>query len=307
VLTEIEEREEELAEGDQDEDKDPGEPDVGVDGMQERSAAALDWEDDALLLRLHQKLRAPLRRGKEALAYEHVFIDEAQDLSPLELSVVVGAARSDNMTLAGDVAQRLMLDNGFSDWKSVMQVLGLSHVQVEPLRVSYRSTQEILDFANDVLGHLRNDEGGKANRHGVPVELFRFSHTGDAVGFLAESLRALVGTEPMASVAVIARTPEQAREYAEGLIHAEVPNTRLIADQDFPFRAGVDVTDVRQVKGLEFDYVVLVETTAQSYPDDDESRHLLHIGASRAAHQLWIVTSDSPSPLLPPALCERGY
>jgi DNA helicase-2/ATP-dependent DNA helicase PcrA len=141
----------------------------------------------------------------------------------------------------------------------------------------------------------------------VPVELFRFTHTGDAVGFLAESLRALVAGEPLASVAVIARTPEQVREYAEGLIQAEVPNVRLIADQDFPFRAGVDVTDVRQVKGLEFDYVVLVEATASSYPEDDESRHLLHIASSRAAHQLWIMTSDSPSPLLPPALCERGY
>ena len=32
---------------------------------------------------------------------------------------------------------------------------------------------------------------------------------------------------------------------------------RLISEQDFPFQPGVDVTDVRQVKGLEFDYVVL--------------------------------------------------
>jgi DNA helicase-2/ATP-dependent DNA helicase PcrA len=124
---------------------------------------------------------------------------------------------------------------------------------------------------------------------------------------LAESLRALVTSEPMASVAVITRSPEQVRDYAEGLTQAEVPNVRLIAEQDFPFKAGVDVTDVRQVKGLEFDYVVLVEVTAQSYPVDDESRHLLHIAASRAAHQLWVVTSDSPSPLLPSALCERGY
>jgi DNA helicase-2/ATP-dependent DNA helicase PcrA len=307
ALGEIEEREEELAEGRKREDDEPGEPEVGVDGVEERTAASLDWEDDALLLRIHQKLRGPLRRGKDALAYEHVFVDEAQDLSPLELSVVVGAARSDSMTLAGDVAQRLMLDNGFSDWKSVLHLLGLSHVQVEPLRVSYRSTQEILDFAGQVLGHLRGDDGGKAMRHGVPVELFRFTHTGDAVGFLSESLRALVASEPMASVAVIARTPDQAREYAEGLIQAEVPNARLIADQDFPFRAGVDVTDVRQVKGLEFDYVVLVEVTAPHYPDDDEARHLLHIGASRAAHQLWVMTSDAPSPLLPAALCERSY
>ena len=68
---------------------------------------------------------------------------------------------------------------------------------------------------------------------------------------------------------------------------------RRIAEQDFPFQPGVDVTDVAQVKGLEFDYVVLVDVTAASYPTSDEARHLLHIGATRAAHQLWIMTSDA--------------
>merc|ERR1711916_152154 len=134
-----------------------------------------------------------------------------------------------------------------------------------------------------------------------------FAHTGDAVGFLSEALRALAGSEPLASVAVITRSPEQAQEYAEGLRRAEVPNVRLIADQDFPFRAGIDVTDAKQVKGLEFDYVVLVEVTAGAYPGSDEARHLLHIAATRAAHQLWVFTSEQPSPLLPAELVERGY
>jgi DNA helicase-2/ATP-dependent DNA helicase PcrA len=309
ALTEIEEREarREAREAREEEEDAPGEPEFGIDGLAEKSAAMLDWEDDALLLRIYQRVQGPLRRGKEVASYEHVFVDEAQDLSPLELAVVLGTSRSESVTLAGDVAQRLMLDNGFSDWKGVLGQLGLQHVEIEPLRVSYRSTQEIMEFANAALGPLRTEEAGIATRRGVPVELFRFVHTGDAVGFLAESLRALIGAEPLASIAVIARHPEQVREYAEGLMHAEVPNTRLIAAQDFPFKAGVDVTDVRQVKGLEFDYVVLVDVTAQSYPDDDESRHLLHIAASRAAHQLWIMTNDSPSPLLPRELVERGY
>ena len=68
-----------------------------------------------------------------------------------------------------------------------------------------------------MLGHLRNEEPSQATRHGVPVELFRFSHTGDAVGFLAESLRALLGGRAAGFGRVIARTPEQVREYAEGL------------------------------------------------------------------------------------------
>ena len=82
---------------------------------------------------------------------------------------------------------------------------------------------------------------------------------------------------------------------------------RRIAEQDFPFRPGIDVTDVRQVKGLEFDYVVLAEVNESSYPEDDEARHLLHIAATRAAHQVWILSSDKPSRLVPEALRAHGY
>jgi DNA helicase-2/ATP-dependent DNA helicase PcrA len=285
-------------------------PTHGIDGVVLEEFAALDREDDTLLLRLVQKLRGPLLRpgGKEALVYEHVLIDEAQDLSPVELAVVLGTvSKGQSVTLAGDVAQRLHMNNGFSTWKGVLGELGLAHVQVEPLRISYRSTEPILEFSRAVLGPLADPEAPQATRGGAPVELFRFSHSGDAVGFLAESLRQLLQEEPLASVAVIARYPEQADLYFAGLKKAETPNLRRIAEQDFPFRPGIDVTDVRQVKGLEFDYVVLAEGTEASYPEDDEARHLLHIGATRAAHQLWVLVSDKPSRLLPESLRDRGY
>jgi DNA helicase-2/ATP-dependent DNA helicase PcrA len=281
--------------------------DVGIDGVRDRTPATLDWEDDALLLHLHQRLKAPLRRGKEELRYEHIFVDEAQDLSPLELSVVLGTVHKNSITLAGDTAQRLLMDNSFTDWQSVLGNLGLSHVAVEPLHISYRSTRPIIEFGHEVLGPLAPETPGHAQREGVPVELFRFTDAGDAVGFLAEQLRALTAAEPMASIALITRTTEQARMYADALTRAEVPHVRYIAEQDFPFKPGVDVTDVRQVKGLEFDYVVLLEVTAQSYPEDDESRHLLHIASTRAAHQLWVTAPHTPSALLPQALRDRGY
>ncbi len=294
----------------QDNDASPA-PAQGVDGRDIDDLPALDPEDDTLLLRLHQKLRGPLlrgRKGKEALVYEHVFIDEAQDLSPLELAVVLGTVSGGrSITLAGDVSQRLLLDNGFTDWPRVLTQLGLAHVAVEPLRLSYRSTQEIIDFARAVLGPLANEEECRATRHGAPVELFRFAHSGEAAGFLAEALRALLQKEPLASVAVIAHYPEQADIYFDGLVKGEVPNLRRIGDQEFPFKPGVDVTDVRQVKGLEFDYVVLVEVSEASYPPSAEASHLLHIAATRAAHQLWVMTTGRPSPLLPDSLLERGY
>ncbi len=282
----------------------------GVDGREVDDLATLDREDDTLLLRLYQRLRGPLLRGgkhREALRYEHVLVDEAQDLSPVELAVVLGTltgARS--LTLAGDVAQRLHLDNGFTDWRTLLAELGLAHVEVEPLRLSYRSTLPIVDLARAVLGPLAPEDTPQATRDGAPVEVFGFGHQGDAVAFLGEALRELMHLEPQASVAVIARYPEQADVYFEGLRKAEVPSLRRIADQDFPFRPGVDVTDARQVKGLEFDYVVLAEVTDAAYPTDDEARHLLHIAVTRAAHQLWILTSGRPSALLPAELLERA-
>jgi DNA helicase-2/ATP-dependent DNA helicase PcrA len=198
------------------------------------------------------------------------------------------------------------MDNGFSGWSDTLRELGLSHVHIEPLQLSYRSTLEIDDFSRAVLGPLADDNQPVAIRSGAPVELFRFADSGDAVGFLAEALRDLLASEPRASVAVIARHAEQARLFYEGLDRAETTRLRHIADQDFPFKPGIDVTDVRQVKGLEFDYVVLVEVNEGSYPLEDEARHLLHIGATRAAHQLWIMTAGKPSPLLPADLLERA-
>jgi DNA helicase-2/ATP-dependent DNA helicase PcrA len=105
--------------------------------------------------------------------------------------------------------------------------------------------------------------------------------------------------EPRASVAVIARYAEHADLFYDGLKTAEIPQLRRIVDQEFPFRPGIDVTDSRQVKGLEFDYVVLVEASDATYPVEDEARHLLHIAATRAAHQLWVLCSGRPSLLLP--------
>ncbi|MGB0679157.1 MAG: UvrD-helicase domain-containing protein [Polyangiales bacterium] len=271
---------------------------------EDEEAAALDLEDDALLLRLVQRVRGPLRRKQQTLHYSHVFVDEAQDLSPVELAVVMDTvSQQRSVTLAGDVAQRILLDNSFGSWRDVLHHLGLDHVEVEPLKLSYRSTAPILEFASAVLGPLDSGpQARQATRTGAGVELFAFAHAGDAVGFLAEHLRALMQGEPLASVAVIARYPEQADLYYQGLQQAEVPFLRRIAEQDFPFRPGVDVTDVGQVKGLEFDYVIIVECTAATFPEDDAARHLLHIAATRAAHQLWLLTTGEPSPLLPASL-----
>jgi DNA helicase-2/ATP-dependent DNA helicase PcrA len=85
-----------------------------------------------------------------------------------------------------------------------------------------------------------------------------------------------------------------------------VPALRRVRRDDFNFQPGVDVTDVAQVKGLEFDYVVMVDVNETSYPAASWARHLLHIGVTRAAHQLWLVSTGEVSPLVPTALRDGG-
>jgi DNA helicase-2/ATP-dependent DNA helicase PcrA len=45
----------------------------------------------------------------------------------------------------------------------------------------------------------------------------------------------------------------------------------------------------------------LLDVNATSYGSDDESRHLFHIAATRAAHQLWLIVTGKPSLLIPRA------
>ena len=62
--------------------------------------------------------------------------------------------------------------------------------------------------------------------------------------------------------------------------------------------AGVVVAEIEQVKGLEFDYVILVDVDAALYPDTSEARRRLHVGATRAIHQLWLTSIATPSPMV---------
>jgi DNA helicase-2/ATP-dependent DNA helicase PcrA len=282
-------------------------PYISLDGRDERElpvVGRLDAPDDSLLLYLfwlkHGALHPP---GGKTIRFEHLVVDEAQDLSVLEVKVLLECtSKLHSASLAGDVAQRLVFDNAFSSWERLLEDLGIEATANTTLQLGYRSTEQIIRLARHVAGDAAAIEAWQATRSGASVELHRFGGQGEAVALVAEALRSLMAREPLASVAVIARYPEQARTFAAALRSAEVPGVRLVADQEFSFKPGIEVTDITQVKGLEFDYVILIDTTASTYPDTTESRNMLYIGATRAAHQLWIVSPGPPSPLLPEGL-----
>ena len=276
-----------------------------VDGRDERlqtMAGRIDPPDDGLMVYLALLKWGELRTmsGKKTIRYEHVVVDEAQDLTAVEIRVLISAAgKRCSVTLAGDTAQRVVFDNAFESWEQLLDQLHLPVTSNTTLRLGYRSTAEVMALAESFINHAENRT--QVTRSGAPVELLRFPDQGQAVGMLAEALRSLERREPLASVALITRHAAQAQRYADALRRAEVPNVRWVQQQNFSFRAGVEIVDIQQVKGLEFDYVILLDVNHSQYPNTLESRHLLHIGATRAVHQLWLVTTGIPSPLLPSA------
>ncbi|NMB74416.1 MAG: AAA family ATPase [Myxococcales bacterium] len=259
-----------------------------------------DEADEAILLRLHQLLRGPLLHSPgHKLAYDHLAIDEAEDLGPLELSVLLPLARENSLTLAGDAAQRLG-PGDFSSWEEILPHLAAPAVEVSPLQVSYRCTRPILEFARAVLGEFAPPDTPRAVREGAPVELLRAGSRGAAMTFLSDALSDLARREPRASVAVLARDATQARQAYQILAAADLPGLRLALDQDFAFTPAIEVSEIAQSKGLEFDYVILLNPNPVNFPPTRMARQLWHVGATRAIHQLWVVCWDPPSPALPP-------
>ena len=269
-------------------------------GHRDYEQPQMDREDDSILLFLYQLVHGPIRGKKgRAIRYSQLVVDEAQDLSPIELKVLTETVdRSGAVTLAGDTAQRIMDDNDFKDWGQVLRALGYDKVQVSGLQVSYRSTEPIMLLARHVLGHLAPPEPVQTTRDGVAPELFRFKSRGEALTFVADALRALQEAEPHANVAVLAAKRWQVEEAYKMLSRTELENLAVVLEHDFCFEPGIEVTDIRQAKGLEFDYVVVLDVDADTFPDTDSARHLLHVGITRAAHQLWMTSVGTPSPLV---------
>ncbi|HUK66815.1 MAG TPA: ATP-binding domain-containing protein [Anaeromyxobacteraceae bacterium] len=256
----------------------------------EALAGSLDAEDLPILLFLRS-----WRSGMSARAVAHLVVDEAEDVSLFELFVLglqVGKHRS--LTLAGDEDQQTT--SAFGGWDAMLRALGAEHAPTCRLETTYRCPEPVARLAQAVLGPLAKGHPPTSGRPGVPVGRFDFPSEAHAHLFVAGAVRELLEREPAASVAVVSRGPEVARNLHRLL--EDLPEARLVLDGDFSFRPGVDLTDVESVKGLEFDYVIVPDASASTYPADDESRRRLHVAVTRTSHQLWITTVGAPSPLL---------
>ena len=168
-------------------------------------------------------------------AFGHVIVDEAQDLTPMQLRMVARRARGGAFTALGDVAQATGPVR-YSSWGEVVPHLPRgAEADVEELRHAYRVPREIMEFALPLLEDIAPDVAPPiAYRTGAaPPEVRRV----DEAHLLVEAFRAAANAPEGLPVVIV---PEALAE--------NVPSDEL-----------VPVLTPREAKGLEFDHVVVVE------------------------------------------------
>jgi DNA helicase IV len=174
-------------------------------------------------------------------AYGHVIVDEAQDLTPMQLRMIARRARAGSLTLLGDVAQATGAVR-YPSWEAVLPHLPRSdEAEIEELRHAYRVPREIMELALPLLETIAPDI--------APPISYR---TGAAPPSVRRVEQEHLLAEAYREAARLAK--------ADGLLALIVPEEL----HDNAFAAASLYEDVplltpRQAKGLEFDHVVVVE------------------------------------------------
>jgi len=241
------------------------------------------FPDLSILLRLSQ-----LRKPADAVVqgalnwYDHVIVDEAQDLAAVELEAILAATSPRrSLTVCADEQQKILsfVDSaGFGNFRQQLQLSGLDK---EMLTISYRSAREILELASRVSG--KPVDTSKA--HSGVVKFYREKDSGDAAMKVRLIAEQAVGKEPNSLTAVICKKKTDIK--AVHRVLAGVPG--LHGEGEISFDPGVLVVNAHQVKGVEFTNVILWNPSDTDYRQTVTDRNLLYVAVTRASKRLYAV------------------
>ena len=251
--------------------------------LAEAAAGVLEPAEQKLLLRDRPKRASSLRWSQHDLplldvartlvegpprAFGHVIVDEAQDLSPMQLLAVSRRAIDGSLTILGDVAQA----TGpvvYRAWRELEPYLpDDAELAIEELRHAYRVPGEIMELALPLLDLIAPDVEPPISyrQGGAPPRFVRVA----AGELLDVALLEAAGLDGL--VAVIA--PPSLAGGASGETFDE---------------SSVPILTPRQAKGLEFDHVVVVEPALIVDEGGDSGLRELYVALTRPTKTLSIV------------------
>ena len=186
--------------------------------------------------------------GEPARTYDHVIVDEAQDLSPMQLRMISRRARAGALTILGDVAQGTGPVT-YESWGEVLPHLPRGvEAEVEELRHAYRVPREIMELALPLLDTIAPE-----------IERPRAYRVGGAEPLIRRVEKDALLREAYGEAARLARE--------DGLVALIVPDElvepALAHEHAFD---SIPLLTPREAKGLEFDHVIVVEPALVAAP-----------------------------------------
>jgi len=218
----------------------------------------------------------------------HVVLDEAQDLSPMQLRAVGRRASTGSVTVLGDIAQGTT-PWATRSWEEAMGHLGHPEHELVVLDRGFRVPGLVIEFAARLLPEMAPGLGAPRSVRDNPGRLTVTPTDADGLGAaLADAVRA-ASTQP-GSVGVIAADADVDRLSAV-LATAGLPHGRLDADHGDDEDRQVELVPASIAKGLEFDRVVVVEPAAiaEAEPDRRTGLRRLYVVLTRAVTELTVV------------------
>ncbi len=261
--------------------------------LAEAAEGILDQAEQALLLR-DRPPRGVWSEGDVALldearalisgaspSYGHVIVDEAQDLTPMQLRMIARRAPSGSITILGDIAQATG-PVAYRRWDELLPFLpGGADADVEDLRYAYRVPREIMELALPLLGVIAPDvEAPIPYRVGTRDPVLLEVAPGDLLAAAIEEA-ARLGAE-------------------DGLLAVIAPEAIVAAAGELPsgsaFDDAIAVLTPRGAKGLEFDHVIVVEPALIA--EEEQGLRGLYVALTRPTTSLVVVHSRPlPEPL----------
>ena len=226
----------------------------------------------------------------------HVVLDEAQDLSPMQLRAVGRRCSTGSATVLGDIAQGTT-PWATDSWAASLEHLGKPDAHIEVLDRGFRVPASVIDYAAQLLPAMAPGLGAPVSVRDNPgrLDLVRVAPD-DVATRVAEVVAGLVD-EP-GSVGVIAPAGMVPRIGAA--LDAAGIGHGVLGDDHGDVEHQVDLVPAAVAKGLEFDRVVVVEPAAIAADEPDVRTGLrrLYVVLTRAVSALTVVHSqDLPAEL----------
>ena len=230
--------------------------------------------------------------------FGHVVVDEAQDLSAMELRMVARRSPTRSLTVLGDLAQSTGVA-GQNSWDDALVQLGHGRVDgrglerdpvtgsVAVLELGYRVPEVIIDHANRLLTVAAPGlvPSKSVRPGGEPPRYVRVtSGDGHVVSAAVREARSLAAD--FVVVGILA-PPSLLDALAEEGSQQE-PKVRDVR-KDAVLEGGITLVAAESAKGLEFDAVVVVEPSRIIDENADAGYRVLYVALTRATQRVAVV------------------